>query len=121
MADDPVLTAIAAKHGAHGRFMALAMLWANTMLSLVVALGSALMGRRDKAPTRRGPMSAALGYLLLIPTFIMAALDSWRAHQDAGRALPLLLPGLFCLAMAVLCLIQWRRAKTAAAKSLPLP
>ena len=110
VAKDPVLTAVAAKYGPHGRFLSLAMLWANTMLSLAVALGSALMGRRTMAPTRRGPMSTALGYLLLSPTFVWAALDSMWTYGEPARALPLLLPAIFCWAMAVACLVQWRRA-----------
>ena len=113
MAEDPVLTAVVAKYGPNGRMLALVLLWLDTVFGLTIALGSALMGRRTMAPTRRGPMAAAIGYILLIPTFAWAALDSWNTYQEASRALPLLLPGVFCLAMAVVCLIQWNRAKNA--------
>ena len=94
---DQVLAALVQAHGSGARFLALAVLVLDTLLSLAVLVGSL------RIRTRKGRLAAGTGYLLLAPTFAWAAWDRMGAGEPLMGVLDVALPCACCLLLAGLC------------------
>lgn len=99
LAGDQTLTALVDAHGPGSRGLALALLAANILFSLLILAGSL------RIRTRGGPVAAGIGYLLLALTFAWAAWDKLNADRPLMDLLDVALPAGACLLLAGLCLL----------------
>ena len=96
---DQALTALVDAHGPGSRALAKGLLALNALLSLLVLLGSL------RIRTRRGPLAAGAGYLLLAPTFVWAAWNKLDAGAPLMDLLDVVLPVAACLLLAGFCFL----------------